>query len=401
MPLYKYKAMTREGKSRQGNLDAANEADLEQRLGKMAMDLIRADVTEERRASIGQRKIEKSDLINFCFHMEQLTRAGVPMLEGLSDLRDSLEHPRFKEVVANIIDEIEGGKNLSEALQEHPAIFDNLFVNLIRAGEASGELGQIFENLGATIKWQDELATTTKKLMTTPMFVGAVVVGVTIFLMVYLVPQLVGFIMSMGQELPIHTRALIATSNFMVNYWYIALGLPALIVIAIRTTIRLNEKARFLADGYKLKVPKIGPVLQKIILSRFANFFAMMYAAGIPILKCLEIAEGIIDNTVIRAALVQARQDIQEGEPLSQSFANTGLFPPLVVRMLKVGESTGGLDKSLLNISYFYDRDIKNSIDGVQAMIQPVMTGFLGLLLGWVMMSVMGPVYDTISNIQV
>lgn len=401
MPLYKYKAMTREGKIRQGNLDAANEADLEQRLGKMAMDLIRADVTEERRASIGQRKIEKSDLINFCFHMEQLTRAGVPMLEGLSDLRDSLEHPRFKEVVANIIDEIEGGKNLSEALQEHPAIFDNLFVNLIRAGEASGELGQIFENLGATIKWQDELATTTKKLMTTPMFVGAVVVGVTIFLMVYLVPQLVGFIMSMGQELPIHTRALIATSNFMVNYWYIALGLPALIVIAIRTTIRLNEKARFLADGYKLKVPKIGPVLQKIILSRFANFFAMMYAAGIPILKCLEIAEGIIDNTVIRAALVQARQDIQEGEPLSQSFANTGLFPPLVVRMLKVGESTGGLDKSLLNISYFYDRDIKNSIDGVQAMIQPVMTGFLGLLLGWVMMSVMGPVYDTISNIQV
>lgn len=401
MPLYKYKAMTREGKIRQGNLDATNEADLEQRLGKMAMDLIRAEVTVERRASLGQRKIEKSDLINFCFHMEQLTRAGVPMLEGLSDLRDSLEHPRFKEIIANVIDEIEGGKNLSEALQEHPTIFDNLFVNLIRAGEASGELGQIFENLGATIKWQDELATTTKKLMTTPMFVGTVVIGVTVFLMVYLVPQLVGFIMSMGQELPIHTRALIATSNFMVNYWYVALGVPALLVIAIRTTIRLNEKARFLADGYKLKMPKIGPVLQKIILSRFANFFAMMYAAGIPILRCLEIAEGIIDNAVIRAALTQARQDIQEGEPLSQSFANTGLFPPLVVRMLKVGESTGGLDKSLLNISYFYDRDIKNSIDGVQAMIQPVMTGFLGLLLGWVMMSVMGPVYDTISNIQV
>ncbi len=401
MPLYKYKAMTREGKIRQGNLDATNEADLEQRLGKMSMDLIRSDVTVEHRASFGQRKIEKSDLINFCFHMEQLTRAGVPMLEGLSDLRDSLEHPRFKEIVANIIDEIEGGKNLSEALSEHPTIFDNLFVNLIRAGEASGELGQIFENLAATIKWQDELATTTKKLMRTPMFVGTVVLGVTFFLMVYLVPQLVGFIMSMGQELPIHTRALIATSDFMVNYWYICIGVPALLFVSLRTVIKLSERARFLADGYKLRVPRIGPVMQKIILSRFANFFAMMYAAGIPILRCLEIAEGIIDNTVIRAALVQARQDIQEGEPLSQSFSNTGLFPPLVVRMLKVGESTGGLDKALLNISYFYDRDIKNSIDGVQALIQPVMTGFLGILLGWVMMSVMGPVYDTISNIQV
>jgi len=286
-------------------------------------------------------------------------------------------------------------------LAEHATIFDNLFVNLIRAGEASGELAQIFENLAATIKWQDELSTTTKKLMRTPMFVGTVVIGVTFFLMVYLVPQLVGFIMSMGQDLPIHTRALIATSNFMVNYWYICIGVPALLFVSIRTLIKLNERARFLADGYKLLVPRIGPVMQKIILSRFANFFAMMYAAGIPILRCLEIAEGIIDNTVIRAALVQARQDIQEGEPLSQSFSNTGLFPPLVVRMLKVGESTGGLDKALLNISYFYDRDIKNAIDGVQALIQPVMTGFLGLLLGWVMMSVMGPVYDTISSIQV
>ncbi len=400
MPLYKYKAMTQEGKIRQGNLDATNLADLEQRLGKMSMDLIRASETVERRASFGQRKIEKSDLINFCFHMEQLTRAGVPMLEGLSDLRDSLDHPRFKEIVANIIDEIEGGKNLSGALQEHPNVFDNLFVNLIRAGEASGELARIFENLASTIRWQDELAKTTKKLMTTPIVVGTVVIGVTIFLMVFLVPQLVGFIMSMGQELPIHTRALIATSNFMVSYWYVCLGVPAIAVVVLRTLIKINERARFIADGVKLKVPKIGPVLKKIILSRFANFFAMMYAAGIPILRCLEIAEGIIDNTVIRAALVQARQDIQEGDPLSQSFANTGLFPPLVVRMLKVGESTGGLDKSLLNVSYFYDRDIKDSIDSVQNMIQPVMTAVLGLLLGWVMMSVMGPVYDTISNIE-
>ncbi len=401
MPLYKYKAMTQDGKIRQGNLDASNLADLEQRIGKMSMDLIRASETVEHRASFGQRKVEKSDLINFCFHMEQLTRAGVPMLEGLSDLRDSLEHPRFKEIVANIIDEIEGGKNLSEALAEHPTVFDNLFVNLIRAGEASGELGQIFENLGATIKWQDELATTTKKLLSTPMFIGVVVVGVTVFLMVYLVPQLIGFITNMGSTLPIHTRALIAVSNFMVDFWYIALGVPAVLAVLIRTVIKLDPRARFLADGYKLKVPKIGPVLQKIILSRFANFFAMMYSAGIPILRCLEIAEGIIDNAVIRAALVRARQDIQEGEPLSRSFANTGLFPPLVVRMLKVGESTGGLDKALLNVSYFYDRDIKNSIDGVQALIQPVMTGFLGLLLGWVMLSVMGPVYDTISNIRV
>ncbi len=401
MALYKYRAMNRDGKIRNGSLDAVNEVDLEQRLSRMSLDLIRCEVTEEKRASVGQRKVEKSDLINFCFHMEQLTRAGVPILEGLADLRDSIDHPRFREIIANIIDEIEGGKNLSEALAEHPTIFDTLFINLIKAGEASGQLATIFESLSDTIKWQDELNKSTKKLLTSPIFVGTAVIGVTIFLMVYLVPQLVGFIESMGQDLPLHTRALIATSDFMVSYWYICVGVPVALFFGISTLVRVNPKAQFVADGYKLRVWKVGPVLQKILLSRFANFFAMMYAAGIPILKCLEISEGIIDNSVVRAALKHAREDISEGEPLSQSFANTGLFPPLVIRMLKVGETTGALDKALLNISYFYGRDIKDSIDKVQAMIQPVMTGVLGLLLGWVMMSVLGPIYDTISSIEI
>ena len=400
MPLYKYKAMSRSGKIRNGSLDAVNELDLEQRLGKMSLDLIRSEVTEEKRASFGQRKVEKSDLINFCFHMEQLSRAGVPLLDGLADLRDSLDHPRFKEIIANIIDEIEGGKSLSEALSEHPTIFDNLFLNLIRAGEASGELANIFASLSDTIKWQDELSKSTKKLLMSPLFVGTAVIGVTIFLMVYLVPQLVGFITSMGQTLPMHTRALIATSNFMVNYWYICLGLPIALLFGSTALLRFSAKARFRMDGYKLKAWKVGPVAQKILLSRFANFFAMMYAAGIPILRCLEISEGIVDNLVVKEALRQAREDISEGDPLSQSFANTGLFPPLVVRMLKVGETTGGLDKALLNISYFYGRDIKDSIDKVQASIQPIMTGVLGALLGWVMMAVLGPVYNTISTIQ-
>ena len=234
-----------------------------------------------------------------------------------------------------------------------------------------------------------------------PLFVGTAVIGVTIFLMVYLVPQLVGFITNMGQDLPLHTRALIATSNFMVAYWYICIGFPIVFYFGLMAMIKTNPKVRFAVDGYKLRIWRVGPVMQKIILSRFANFFAMMYAAGIPILRCLEIAEGVIDNEVIREALRNARDDISEGEPLSGSFQNTGLFPPLVVRMLKVGETTGGLDKALLNVSYFYDRDIRDSIDKVQSMIQPVMTGVLGLLLGWVMMSVLGPVYDTISNIQI
>ncbi|MDO9477169.1 MAG: type II secretion system F family protein [Pseudohongiella sp.] len=400
MPLYKYKAMNQLGKMRTGNLDAANEVDLEQRLSRMKLDLVTYSETVESSSGLGQKKITKPDLINFCFNMEQLTRAGVPLLEGLSDLRDSMEHPRFREVISNLVDEIQAGKSLSDALAEHPKIFDVLFVNLIRAGEASGELAKVFDSLMRTIKWQDELQTSTKKLLTTPMIVGGVVLAVTGFLMVYLVPQLVSFILSMGEELPIHTRALIATSNFLVNYWYVVISVPIATYYSLKTLIQKNEQARFYADKFKLKSWKIGPVLQKIILSRFANFFAMMYSAGIPVLRCLEIAEGVVDNTVVRQAMADARQDIQEGDPIARSFENTGLFPPLVIRMLKIGETTGELDKALLNISYFYDRDIKESIDQVQSLIQPIMTAVLGTLLGWVMLSVLGPIYNTIASVQ-
>lgn len=393
--------MTRDGKIRLGSLDAVNEADLEKRLSNMKLDLVRANVTEEKRASIGQRKVERSDLIVFCIHMGQLTRAGVPILGGLTDLRDSLDHPRFKEVVGNLIEVIEGGKNLSEALEDYPQIFDTMFVNLIKAGEASGQLAEVFDSLSDMIKWQDELHQTTKKLLMQPLVVGSVVLGVTVFLMVYLVPQLIEFIANMGEELPTHTKALIATSNFMTNFWYIWVPTPILAFIIVKIMMRTSPKFRFSMDHFKLRIWKVGPVMQKIILSRFANFFSMMYTAGIPILRSLEIAEGIIDNLVIKSALEQAREDIEQGDPISQSFENTGMFPPLVVRMLKIGETTGSLDKALLNVSYFYDRDIKDSIDKLQTMIQPTMTVVVGTILGWVMISVLGPVYNALSNIQI
>jgi type IV pilus assembly protein PilC len=236
--------------------------------------------------------------------------------------------------------------------------------------------------------------------MMQPMIVGTVVLGVIGFLMIYLVPQLVEFIQGIGQELPIHTRALIATSNAIKNYWYLWLFIPVVTFVSLKVLIATNEQARFTFDGIKLKTPKLGPVILKIILSRFAKFFSMMYAAGIPILASLEIAEGIIDNVVVRSAVAKARVDIEQGEPISQSLSNTGLFPPLVLRMLKIGETTGKLDQALLNVSYFYERDIKDSIDKLQTLIQPAMTVVVGSLLGWVMVSVLGPVYNSLSSIQ-
>lgn len=400
MPDFRYKSVDRRGKFRKGNMNAANITDLEQRLKRTGLDLISCRAPGRNQILIGRGRVGRVELIKFCLSMEQLTNAGVLLLEALADLRDSVDHPRLKEVIANLIEEVEGGKTLSAATAGHPAVFDSLFVNLIQAGEASGQMAEVFGSLCAILKWQDELAAQTKKVLLFPAFVGLVVFGATFFLMVYLVPQLVAFIMEMGQTLPMHTRALIAVSNFCIHYWYVIIFFPPLLLVGTRMAADFSPAFRYFLDDLKLRIWLIGPVLKKIILARFANFFAMLYAAGIPIIRCMEISEGVVNNVVLREALKQASEDISDGYEISNSFGNTGMFPPLVIKMLKVGETTGQLDKSLINVSYFFERDVKELIAKLQSLIEPVMTVILGGILGWVMLSVLGPIYDTISRIS-
>ncbi|MHB8167115.1 MAG: type II secretion system F family protein [Sulfuricella sp.] len=400
MTQFVYQAMDADGKLLRGNMDASNLSDLELRLKRMELDLIDCKAVERRALAFRKRPIKRSDLINFCFYMEQLSGAGVPMLETLADLRDSLDHPRFREIVADLIENIEGGMQLSQAMAKHPDTFDQTFVSLIAAGEHSGKIAEVFLNLTETLKWQDELASQTKKLLMYPAFVGIIVLGVTFFLMIYLVPQLVGFIKNMGGELPFHTKALIFISGIFVNYWYVILAIPVLTWMGVSFLVRTNPRARYKADEYKLRIWMIGPILHKIILARFATFFALMYASGITILDCIRLSEQIVANKVIEGGLQRAGRLISEGQSVTTSFQNVGIFPPLVVRMLKVGESTGSLDKALRNVSYFYNRDVKESIEKVQTLIEPVMTVILGAILGWIMLSVLGPIYDTISKIK-
>ena len=400
MTMYAYRSMNADGKKVRGNMDAANLLELELRLKRMDLDLIDCKEQAEKTFSLGRVKITRKDLINFCFHMEQMTAAGVPILEGLADLRDGAENIRFRGVVADLIENIEGGSQLSEAMERYPIIFDKTFSSLITAGEKTGKISEVFKSLGDSLKWQDELTAQTKKIVMYPIFVGTIVLGVTFFLMIYLVPQLTGFIKNMGQELPLHTKALIFVSGLFINYWYVVIALPIVIWISAVLLLKNSANARYKADGYKLRIWMIGPVLHKIILSRFVTFFALMYASGITILDCIRLSEDIVNNEVIARGLRRAGVLISEGQSVTAAFQSTDIFPPLVIRMLKIGEATGSLDTALRNVSYFYNRDIKEMIEKVQAMIEPVMTVVLGLILGWIMMSVMGPIYDTITKMK-
>ena len=399
MSLYNYKAVATDGRQVQGRIDALNIVDLELRLKRMELDLIDGEPISNRslfRAS----NIPRQEIIHFCFHLELLIRAGVPILEGLSDLRDTLENPRFREVVAGLIESIEGGLKLSEAMDEQPKVFNKVFVSLIRAGESTGRLPAVLQNLTESLKWEDELASQTKKLLMYPAFVGTIVLSATFFLMVYMVPQLKQFVKNMGQALPPHTQALFFVSDLLVAYWYVALLLPIVLGIGLKLLLHTNPLARLRFDGLKLKTPFVGEILRKIILSRFANTFALLYASGIPILESIRTTQDVVGNLSIRQGLERVEQLIGEGQNVTAAFHSIGLFPPLVTRMLRVGESTGALDDALTNVSYFYNRDVKESVERVQQLIEPMLTVVLGLLLGWIMLSVLGPVYDVISKIK-
>ncbi|MCK5876511.1 MAG: type II secretion system F family protein [Candidatus Marithrix sp.] len=393
-----YKAMDSNGHVVQGQLSADNTNDLEGRLERMELDLIHYRTKKTRNHRIG--KVTRQELITFTFYMETLTRAGVPLIEGLEDLRDSLPQSRFREVISSLIENIEGGSKLSDAMANFPETFDQVFTNLINAGEESGNLAIVFKHLTESLKWNDEMAAKTKKLLMYPAFMGTVIIGVLFFLMIYLVPQLITFIKNTGGELPLHTIVLLYISDIFVNYWYVVLIIPTLIFSAIKALIKISPSFCLTIDRLKLRVWIIGPIMKKIILARFATFFALLYSSGITVLDSLDITKKIANNLEIELALQQVRDNVSEGISISESFEKTHLFPPLILRMVTIGEATGELDKSLLNVSYFYDREVKESIDKIQTIIEPLMTVILGLLLGWVIMSVIGPIYDNIAGFE-
>jgi type IV pilus assembly protein PilC len=399
MALYSYRAINDQGKPSKGIQDAANVVDLELRLKRAGLDLIDAK-EDSGKAGSRRSKIKRPELITFFFNLDQLTRAGVPLLESLADLRDTMNDMRFREIIANLVEAIEGGQKLSQSMEQHPEAFDKIFISLVHAGEESGRLHEVFLHITESLKWQDEMSSHTKTIMIYPVFVGTVVIAITFFLMIYLVPQLVGFIKGTGQELPVQTRVLLATSAFFVDYWYMLIALPIVLPIVARLTINSSPEMQFRFDNLKLNLWVIGPILRKIILARFANTFAIMYGSGISILACIANSRDVVNNRAIAKGLDDVTHEIESGKNLTQSFQRTGLFPPLVIRMLKVGEATGSLDKALLNVSYFYDRDVKDSIKKVQVMIEPTMTIILGALLGWVMLSVLSPIYDIIGKVQ-
>ncbi len=401
MPTFNYKAVDAAGRPARGGLDATNEIDLELRLKRIGLDLVTCREARHRKPLFGSRtRITRGDLITFCFDIEQMCRCGIPLLDGLKDMRDLQPNARLREVLTVVTENLESGSLLSQCLAAHPEVFDAVFVNLVRAGEQTGKLTEVFESLAASLKWQDELAAQTHRLLIYPALVVAVLGAVLFFLLLYLVPQVTTLLVTMAIPLPPQTRVLLEVSRMTRAYWPLILGVPLLAGLALRYAIRRNARAGYSWDYLKLRLPLTGPILKKIILARFASFFALMYESGITVLDALKTSEGIASNRCVAASLVRAGQLVSSGESLTESFRNLGIFPPLVIRMLRVGENTGALDVALRNVNYFYTRDVRESVERALKLLEPVLTLALGVMLAGIMWSVLSPVYDILARLK-
>ena len=399
MATFAYRAIDEGGLIQTGDIDAMNAIDLELRLKRMGLDLITFESIKKSTMMSG-RSVTRKELITFCFHLDQLMRAGVSIIEALTDLRDTVENPAFKQIVGSVLEDIEGGLKLSEAMANYPSAFDSVFVALIRTGEQAGQLPEVLTKLTENLKWQDELAAQVKKAMMYPIFAGVVITGVVFALMIFLVPQLAITMKTLTPNPPKATMALIFVSAYMRQFWYLVLGIPIASVIALFVMVKTSENVRYRLDAISLKLPIMGPLLNKIILARFSTYFALMYQSGIGVLDCIQISEKIAGNRVVEEGLKRVGREINDGTGITQAFTNVRLFPPLVLRMLKVGESTGGLDMALLNVSYFYNRDVKETMSKLQEMIQPIMTVVLGGILIGILGTVFMPMYDVIAKIK-
>ena len=398
---YRYKGVDNRGRVRTGKTSAANGADLELRLRRMGLELISYRTARSGGVILVARRVKRRDLIVFCFHLEQSLRAGVPVVECLQDLRAGADNPRLREVCASMLEAIEGGMTLSEAMDAHPGVFSEVFINLVRAGEQTGNLNVILEKLGADLKWQDEQASMVRKLIMVPALTGMMIGAVVVFLMVHLVPELLAFVRTTGSELPAHTRLLIAVSSGFTGYLYLILGAPLLAAVLIVAGARTSRGFRLALDRLKLSLPVLGPVLEKLILARLSGLFAMMYASGITVIDCISAGERSAGNLAVARAMGNAGRAVADGRNLGEAFAASGLFPPLILRMIRVGETTGALALSLENVAYFYTRDAREAVGRLQSMVEPVMTLLLGLVIGWVVLSVFGPIYDLITGLGI
>lgn len=396
MQHFRYKAVSDDGRYVRGKMSATNPSELTAMLRESGLEIL--SYKEEKESSFSLfASVKTKDLITLFIHLEQLERAGVSIIDSISDLRESTDSPKLKNLMHEIHESIKNGSLFSESLAKHPKIFDPVYIGLIAMGEKTGNLADSFKSIIEDIKWSSEIKRKAKKATIGPSF-GLILMFVVVGIMTTIVvPKVTGFLAAQEIDLPGTTVALMAFSDFFQNYWFVMLFGGPILWLIIKALTKIPE-IRVKVDAFKLKIPIIGPIITKIESAKFCQFFAMTFKSGLGVLECLDSSSQALNNSAIKQSIMYAKQQVSDGQSLNKSINDTQYFPNLVVRMFKVGEESGNMENALLNIRFFYDREINDSIERLVGMIQPSITFVMGGMIGWITIAVFGPIYSTFSN---
>ena len=396
MAIYVWEAETRTGEVRKGEIEAANESSVRGQLRRQGLKPVRVkakpkDILES--IPIFKTKVKDKSVVIFARQFSTMISAGLPLIQCLEILAAQEDNKTFKKVIKSIKDDIEGGATLTDALKKHPKVFDDLFINMVAAGEAGGILDTILNRLAAYMEKMMKLKSKVKGAMIYPATIVLISFGVITMLLIKVVPVFQKLFSGMGQELPMATQLLIDLSDFVSkSFIYII----ATIVVGIVVFVRYyrTEVGRMTVDRFILRAPVFGPLMRKVAISKFTRTLSTMMNSGVPILDGLEIVSKTAGNKVVEKALMETRKNIREGKTIAEPLQETKVFPPMVVQMIAVGEATGALDSMLSKIADFYEDEVDAAVSAMTSLLEPIMMVFLGGVVGGMIVAMYLPIFQ-------
>jgi type IV pilus assembly protein PilC len=397
MPAYRYRAIHATGRVASGHLTAANEQELAQYLSETGLELIAAKVKQEKKRRF-VKKASPRMLADFAMQMSDLLNAGVAFIDALEDIARAGEEGAMRDALADIMRDINHGEHIAAAFARHPRLFPPVFTAILAAGEASGDLSRTFGHLARYTQSSAKTDEQLRKALRYPIFLAVVAFAVVTFMMTAVVPQVLTFLNSIDSQLPFMTRLLISVSSVFAKGWW--MGVMAIFCMALLLNFlrRHSENVAFRVDEIVLRLPLMGEVTSRIALSRFMHSFAILFQNNVGVLASLREARGTLHNHALAALIDQAEQHVRSGRSLSAALEP--VLPSFALRLIRIGEKGGTLAKNLNDVADAYDRQVADATDRMIGSLEPILTVFMGLILAWVVLAVLGPIYGSLSKLS-
>ncbi|MCK5863296.1 MAG: type II secretion system F family protein [Candidatus Hydrogenedentes bacterium] len=401
MPTFDYVGRLRSGEKKKGSITADNRDEATRQLSNMGIEPDK--LIQKNKSIFGMatgtarlnKRVKNVELLVFTRQLSTIVSSGLPLLQGLDILAEQTEDPNFCKIIQAIAADIESGESFSDTLRKFPRAFPDLYTSMVRAGEAGGDLDGVLMQLADYLEASEELRRRIKSAMTYPVVAFSMILLIAGGLIIFVVPQFAEIFGSFGAELPMPTQMLIALSSFL-RQWYSILVIIASIVGTI-VAVRLygaTPSGRYNLDSLKLRMPVFGKLLRKVSISRVTRTLSTLTRSGVAILQALEIVERTAGNEVYAKAVREAGECVRNGETLADPLARSGIFPAMVTRMIGVGEKTGALENMLMKISEFYDSEVKATVDGLTSLIEPLLIGVMGVVVGGIVMGLFMPIME-------